>query len=150
MITVEDVRIFLCDYAPKNRLLGTIEWESEQIEKAIEYTISAYNEHLPHIQEYPINDSSKFPYRSLLLLGVTSWLLKSAGLGRIRNQLQFSTGGVTINDQAMADIYLQLGQAMAQEFDIKTMGIKKAENVKRGFGHIGSEYQYTSSRYYRG
>jgi hypothetical protein len=149
MVTTEDIRIFLCDYAPNNRLLDTVEWKDSQIENATSYTISAYNEHLPHIQEYPIDDPGKFPYRNLLLLGIAARLLKSAGLGRIRNKMQFSTGGVQIDDQAMADIYLQMGQAMAQEFDAKTMAIKKAENVKRCFGHVGSEYQQAAP-YYRG
>lgn len=147
MIAIDDIRLFLCDYAPNNRLLGTIEWTDPQIENAISYTISAYNECLPHIREYPIDDPDKFPYRNLLLLGVAARLLKSAGLGRIRNRLQFATDGVQIDDQAMADIYLQLGQAMAQEFEAKVMNLKKAENVASCFGHVSSEYQCTTAQH---
>lgn len=141
ILTEEEIRIFLSDYAELNRLLGKTEFNSLRIKTAVKFTIRRWNETLPLVGSVPEN-SQTFPFPNLLLTGVCSYLLLSESIHRNRNRLAYQSDGTTIDDQAMADVYLQMGQQLKQEFDNHAKHLKIARNIKNGFGQVASEYGF--------
>jgi len=138
-----EVRIFLQDFPEMNKLLQKEEFSSEQISSAIKLTVSEYNEMPPKTEFVP----EAFPYKYLLLLGIVIYLLRGVGLARSRNRLAHSTGNVSIDDQAMADVYLSSANSLKNEFIGKARDLKLADNVEKGFGNVSSEY--STGRYVR-
>jgi len=147
MFNQDDIRIFLQDYPEHNRLLNQAEFDPEMIRKGIENSISIFNTIPPPIMTMDPKRPEDFPYKDLLLIGTTSYLLLGMGLARYRNKMNWSTDGVTIDDQAMADVYLQMGNSMKQEFKDGVKQNKVAENYARGWGSTRSDY--SSLVYYR-
>lgn len=137
-----EVRIFLQDFPEMNKLLQKEEFSSEQISSATKLTVSEYNE-IPPKTDFV---SETFPYKYLLLLGVVIYLLRGVGLARSRNRLIHSTGNVSVDDQAMADVYLSAANSLKGEFIGKANQLKIADNVEKGFGNVSSEYK--TGRYY--
>jgi len=135
-ITVDDVRLFIKD-SPQSNYKGEAEFTTPQIERAIDFTISDFNSTPPLITGFTKND---FPYLSLLLLGVVSHLYKGAAIHQERNHLPASSGGVSVDDSAHANPYLQLANDLRAEYEQKKSMIKISLNMAQGWGGIGSEY----------
>jgi len=132
-LTIEEVKLFLQDQPEKNRLLHKEEFTPELITMAIEFTINRYNEMQPLVEYF---DIETFPYKMTLLYGVCAFLYKSAAMKKIRNRIVYSSGGTSIDDEAMADMYLKLSEMYNQEFMMEAKQNKIAENIKIGFSSV--------------
>lgn len=136
MLTPNDIRTYIKDRPEYNRLLDKEEFSQEQINLAMNLCVSEFNEVPPLTSFLPEN----FPFSNVMLVGVLAHLLRGAGLARTRNRLQYSTGGVSIDDEAAAPVYLELATALFSEYQSKSQRLKIYMNIASGWGYVPSEY----------
>lgn len=140
ILTSEEVRLFLQDREELNPLLLGIRFTPEMIEQAMINTVDYYNLMNPPLGTMYTLES--FPYRSLLLLGTASYLLRSGAINEAANQLTYSADGVQVNDKDKAQVFMSLGQNMQQEFKELAQQIKMNQNISQIYGVKHSEYIY--------
>jgi len=140
ILTSEEVRLFMQDREELNTLLLGIRFTPEMIEQAMINTVDYYNLMNPPLGVmYSLED---FPYRSLLLLGAASYLLRSGAINEAANQLSYAADGVQVNDKDKAQIFMSLAKDMQQEFKELGQQIKMNQNVAAIYGVKHSEYIY--------
>lgn len=131
-VTDMEIRIFLRDTDPAaNLLLDDYEFTPEEIRTAMNITVDKWNDTPPDIYRM---DYDRFPYRSILLLGVSSNLLAMAANSYRRNSLAINAGGTSVNDQDKAREYDQASMRLRDEY-LHAIRTKKRElNVGLGWG----------------
>lgn len=133
-LTDLDVRIWLRDNDPEaNTLIDDFEFTPEEIRTAMTLTVDYWNDQPPALRNY---DYDKFPWRSQLLEGTAGNLLYIAGHRYRRNALQYSAGGLTIQDQ---EKYQQYDQAAQRHFDAYKEWVtrnKRSINAEQGFATL--------------
>lgn len=135
------IRTILRDHPQLNRLTSGRETSDGEIRIATELAVSQYNGVPPLIGEATFGT---FPSLAYLALGTIGWVLQSSFLLRLRNNLQYSDGGVSIDTENVAG-YAQAAQNFYKAaYDAWIPEYKKAENLNRAFGHsptgVHSEY----------
>jgi hypothetical protein len=131
-MTEMEVRLFLGDTHPEaNILLDDFEFSSEEIRTAMNLAMDRWNDEPPDIYR---GDYDAFPYRSILLLGVSAYLLSMAAHKYRRNSIQINAGGTSVNDQAKAGEYDHAAANLRGEF-LQAVRKKKRElNCNLGWG----------------
>lgn len=140
ILTSEEVRLFMQDREELNTLLLGIRFTPEMIEQAMINTVDYYNLMNPPLGlMYSLEN---FPYRSLLLLGTASYLLRSGAINEAANQLSYAADGVQVNDKDKAQIFMSLAKDMQTEFKELGQQIKMNQNIASVYGVKHSEYIY--------
>lgn len=140
ILTSEEVRLFMQDREELNTLLLGIRFTPEMIEQAMINTVDYYNLMNPPLGiMYSLED---FPYRSLLLLGTASYLLRSGAINEAANQLTYAADGVQVNDKDKAQVFMSLAKDMQQDFKELGQQIKMNQNIASVYGVKHSEYIY--------
>lgn len=144
IITPDEIRIFMQDKPEMNPLLAGVRFDDKMIDRACVNVIDAFNTMLPpNGASYTVEN---FPYRYLLLMGVTGYLLKGAAINEASNNFTYAVDGVQINDKDKAQIFSSLGKEFWDEFKQTAKDIKIAQNVGSCFGTTYSEYSYNPQR----
>lgn len=132
-MTEMEVRIFLRDTDPEaNLLIDDFEYRPEEIRTAMNFAMDRWNDTPPDIYRM---DYDRFPYRSIFLLGVASYLLSIAAHRYRRNSLAINAGGTSVNDQDKAGQYDQAADRLRAEF-LQMVRTKKRElNANMGWGY---------------
>ena len=140
IVTNEEVRLFLQDRAELNPLTLGIRFTPEMIDQAMINTVDYYNlMNPPTGMMYTVES---FPYRSILLLGTSAYLLRSGAINEAANQLSYVADGVQVNDKDKAQIFMSLAQNLQQDFKELAQQIKMNQNVAQIYGTKHSEYIY--------
>ena len=131
-MTDMEVRIFLRDTDPSaNLLIDDYEFSPEEIRTAMNLAMDRWNDTPPDIYRM---DYDHFPYRSILLLGVSANLLTMAANRYRRNSLAINAGGTSVNDQDKSREYDAAAARLAGEF-MQAIRTKKRElNSHLGWG----------------
>lgn len=137
ILTEKDVRLFLMDKPELNPLLRGVRWTPEEIEAAMFYAVSFFNESMPATVAYTIES---FPFKFALLSGTVGHLLRSAAINEASNNITYSLDGVQVNDKDKAAIFTQMGNQYWDEFKLAVKEIKISQNVSAAFGSRGSEF----------
>jgi hypothetical protein len=139
IITEKELRIWAMDKPEMNTLIDGVKFDSEAIEQAQIYTVDYFNMLPPPIgKAFTVED---FPSRALMLMGVWGHLLKGAAIGETMNELNYSAGGVQVEDRSHGHSFAQLGSAYWQEFVEMAKNVKISYNIEQVFGNIPSEYR---------
>lgn len=133
-MTDMEVRIFLRDSVPEaNLLIDDYEFTPEEIRTAMNMAVDKWNDTPPDICRM---DYDHFPYRSILILGVSSILLSMAAHRYRRNSLAINAGGTSVNDQDKAREYDAAADRLRAEF-MQSIRMKKREiNTDLGWGWV--------------
>jgi hypothetical protein len=83
-----------------------------------------------------------FPFRGLLMLGASGYLLRSAAINEASNQFTYASDGVQINDKDKAQIFLSIGNSLWEEFKQLAQNIRVSHNLAQVYGTKHSEYIY--------
>jgi hypothetical protein len=140
ILTSEEIRLFLQDRSELNTLILGIRFTPEMIEQAMINTVDYYNLMNPPVGRMYTIES--FPYRSLLLLGAASYLLRSASINEAANQLSYSADGIQVADKDKAQVFASLSQNLQQDFKELAQQIKMNHNISQVYGVKHSEYIY--------
>jgi hypothetical protein len=140
ILTGEEVRLFLQDREELNPLILGVRFTPAMIEQAMINTVDYFNLMNPPLGVMYTLES--FPYRSLLLLGTASYLLRSGAINEAANQLSYAADGVQVNDKDKAQIFMSLSQNLQQDFKELGQQIKMNHNISQIYGVKHSEYIY--------
>ena len=133
-LTDLDVRIWLRDNDPEaNKLLDDYEFTPEEIRTAMTLTVDFWNDHPPYIRSY---DYDKFPFRSQLLTGTAANLLFMAAHRFRRDALQYSAGGLTVQDQEKYQQYDTAGGNLWAQYKDWVIWNKRSINAENGFATL--------------
>lgn len=143
VVTKDQVRMFMRDRADNNILLDDIQFTDNELNLALEMTVSAFNCVTPQTNFAP----QSFPthLRYLLLIGTTRFLLMSESFMQARNQTTVQDGDIApIGISDKASLYAQMAQNLKSEWDALTRGIKTQQNLESAYGTLSSGYRNTS------
>jgi hypothetical protein len=143
-LTFSEVRLAMRDAcAQGNFLLDDLEYDDAEVSVCIRRAVDEFNEtYVPGTNYTP----STFPWRHSWLNAVCAYLLRMAAVRYARNQLEYSAGGVSVNDQNKAQPYLMLSDLMLKEWREFILRKKLELNMKRGWGSQLSSYSYQRYR----
>ena len=133
------LRMFLNDTAELNRLIRQEESNTDKLDLAIRLTIDDYNITPPLLDLVTI---TTYPSIYLLIHGAAIQTLKSAGILQSRNQLEYSSGGITVRTFDKTQLYQSWILQFYQDYERKKIELKRFFNIENSWpGGIHSEYQ---------
>jgi len=135
LLTVQEVREFISDYAPNNYLIDGEEMSDTYIALCMTLGVDSYNSFPPRSGLGIQN----FPSKSVLLWG-TLWhmyLGKAALLAR--NHMSYSDGGLQIPIEERMQLYQSLAGQYEASFKSSAMDLKKHLNMESGWGYVSSD-----------
>ena len=135
-LSIAEVRLALRDETPDtNFLLDDVEFTDKEIAYCICRPVDLWNETPPQLSGYSYTYAT-FPFRYHWTQAAIGELLKLAGRHQVRNDLDYSAGGVSVKDDAKWKTYLELGARKVAEFK-DWMVLKKSElNFSLGWGAV--------------
>jgi hypothetical protein len=138
IITDKDVRTFLMDKPELNPLLGGVRWTAEDIDHAAINAIDYFNSSAPFTgNSYTVET---FPFRYLLLTGITGHLLRGAAINEASNQFTYAVDGVQVQDKDKAELFMRLGNQFWAEFQEQCRLLKINQAAAQIYGTVGSEF----------
>lgn len=138
ILTEKSIRTFLFDRPELNPLLQGVKFDTNDIDEAIINVIDEFNMMSPPTTySYKVEN---FPYRSLLLKGVTGHLLRGAAVNEAINQFDYAADGIQVNDKNKSGVFTQLGKDFWEEFKAAAQQVKVNQNINACYGIINSEY----------
>jgi biotin carboxylase len=140
IVSVDQVRMFLRDFANKNILLDNVQFTQDEVNLAVEMATSAFNAVTPQTSLVPASWPQHLQY--VLLLGTARFLMMSESFLQIRNQATYQDGEIApigIDDKQAA--YSQLAQLLKAEWDELVRGIKTQNNMESAYNDLGSGYR---------
>jgi len=142
-MSLTELRMYLRDSSPEeNLLIDGYNYSDEEILLAMKLTIQKFND-MPPRENFPVFNSATFPFRSLLLDGMLGQLFFMVSEYHRKNNLQYSAGGVSINDKNKEPNYLQAANMHWQEFLRNAKAEKVKLNMDLNWDIIPSAYAYT-------
>lgn len=133
VLTTEELRDFIRDQAELNTLICQRETEDPGLNAAIEDAIDDWNNTPPLIDCYT---AESFPAKSLLKIGATIFVLRSAGIGKSRNHLTYSDGGLSIEKDEKTQLYQSWIDRFEPVWEGRKADLKKAKNLSNCWGGI--------------
>lgn len=132
------LRLFLNDTPELNRLIRTYESTDEKLDLALRLAIDDYNVTPPLLGTAGV---ANFPSLSLLIYGAAIQVLRSAGLLQSRNELAYSSGGVSVRIFDKTQLYQSWIAQFVAEYERKKQNFKISLNIDQAMAAgISSEY----------
>lgn len=132
------LRLFLNDTPELNRLIRREESTDEKLDLALALAIDDYAITPPVLGSYTI---ANFPSLYLLIYGGAIQALRSAGLLQSRNELVYSSGGVSVRIFDKTQLYQSWIVQFVADYERKKQNLKVAQNIENSMGSgVSSEY----------
>jgi hypothetical protein len=138
----ERLRRYVRDYANLNRLFRAQEHSTDDLDLALDLTIDDFNSEMPPLGNWTI---SNFPSLWLLMHGGAIHLLESAGFLQARNELPYSSGGVSVRTFSHGPEYRAWIQKFEGRYYSKMKSYKMGLNLTQGWGGVPSVYRNIGS-----
>lgn len=134
-VTCMDVRLAIMDMsASANELLGDLEFSDAQILHAVQRCIDQWEEMPPDLTVH--YNATNFPWPESLVTGVVGVLLMEKAYQFMRNKMNYSAGGFTLDQNDKGGTYIQLAQAATMEWKNFINTRKGSLNAEEAFGFI--------------
>lgn len=138
--TIAEVRLHLRDSAAaESYLLDGLAFDDAEIALAITRPIDYWNEVPPPTTRYT---TENFPHRYHWLEAIAGQLFLMAEESYRRNQLEYSAGGISIDDMNKEKNYGQAAQVRNAAWREFVRQRKASDNIAEGFGELGSPYYH--------
>lgn len=132
------LRLFLNDTPELNRLIRREESTDEKLDLAMDLATDDYNITPPMLG---VSSLSNFPSLYLLIYGSTIQVLRSAGILQSRNELAYSSGGVSVRIFDKTQLYQSWINQFIAEYERKKQNFKISTNINNAMaGGVASEY----------
>jgi len=143
------IRLYLRDFPELNRLISGEETSDRMIAWAVVDALDDFNSTPPFIGSYGLNG---FPSTSLLREGAVIRVLESVGLLQMRNQMNYSDGGITVSISDKSQFLMQWISMLRASYEQKKQRMKSSLNVELAFEGSGvfSEYFVINGVYFSG
>jgi len=140
------LRLFLNDTPELNRLILREESDAAKLDLALRLAIDDYNITAPILT--PVNIAN-FPSLWLLLYGAAIQTLRSNGLLQSRNELVYSSGGVSVRIFDKTQLYQSWIAQFFAEYEMKKKHFKISMNVTDAMlAQVGVHSEYESLAHY--
>lgn len=137
VISPDEVREFIADYAENNHLLDGEEFSDTRISLATELAISEYNM-IP-----PIGASDVYSFlqygKAILMCGILWKLFSGQAALLARNHMSYSDGGISLPIEERMQLYTALAETFRSEFMSAAPQVKKQLNIQAGWGEVRSD-----------
>jgi len=134
VVSIPEIRLALGDTEVNEvSLLDTFEFTDTEIAFAIRRVVDHWNQTPPPVSVYSYDN---FPFRYWWIQGTMIELLRLAAKRYARNRLQYSAGGVNIDDQNKAADYLSIADGMKKEYDDWFTKAKVGQNMARAWSSM--------------
>lgn len=134
VVTPQDVRLALMDYADFNRPLYQEILSDEKLWKCIDWAVAHFNETPPVLStKYTV---SNFPKRKLLLDLAVVEALNMTALYELRGEMQYSDGGIQSSVFYKSPQFTSLRQELQQRTSQELVAAKRALNINSFYGHL--------------
>lgn len=147
---VQQVRLFLRDFAALNRLVAGEESSDRMIGWAVLDAISRFNG-TPHFTQLSIEDLLSMNQQNLLTRMTTESLLESVGLLQTRNHINYSNGGINVGVNDKTPLIMNWLQLFKSTTEQRLSQTKVAINIGYILGPsnrgVPSEYFAVNSTY---
>lgn len=135
ILSIDEVREYVSDYAPNNYLIDGEEFTNTFISLCISLGIDSYNNMTPRSSYQETN----FPSKSILLLA-TCWQMYLAKATLLaRNTMQYSDGGLQIPVEERSELYMGLANNFRAQFREAAAALKIQMNMESGWGEVRSD-----------
>lgn len=131
VLSVGELRDFIRDDENLNTLIGQKETEDTGLVNAIGDAIDDWNSTPPLIDSYTTDD---FPSKSILKIGATIFVLRSAGIGKSRNHLTYSDGGLSIEKDEKTQLYQSWHDRFEPVWEKRKADYKMQKNLGNCWG----------------
>ena len=138
MLSIAEIRMTMRDTDPEgNFLIDELDFKTNEIALMVRRCVDYWNEQPPPVARYkPTN----FPFRYHLSIAVVAELHKMAAIHKMRGDLPYQAGGLTIQDTIKWQQYRQLGVEMWDRW-VDWVKHKKYEiNIEGGYVQLRSGY----------
>lgn len=140
------LRLFLNDTPELNRLIRRQESNDAKLDLAIRLAIDDYNITAPPLAAVSVAD---FPSIWLLIYGSTIQVLRSNGLLHSRNELVYSSGGVSVRIFDKTQLYQSWIAQFFTDYETKKKHFKISRNVTSAMlAGLGVHSEYDNLAYY--
>ena len=133
------IRLYLRDFPELNRLISGEETSDRMIAWAVVDALDDFNSTPPFIGSYGLKN---FPSVSLLREGAVIRILESVGLLQLRNQMNYSDGGITVSVSDKAQFLMSWINMLRGSYEQKKTRIKSSMNVELAFEGSGVHSEY--------
>lgn len=135
MLSIAEIRMTMRDSDPEaNLLLDALEFNDNEIALMIRRCVDHWNETPPPVGRFT---AANFPFRYHLALAVVAQLYRTAAVHKLRNDLPYNAGGLTVQDTAKWQQYKQLGDTMWQEWAQWVRHMKYQRNISGAYAQLG-------------
>ena len=136
ILSLEEVREYVSDYAPNNYLIEGEEFTDTFISLCISLAIDNFNAMTPLSKL----SESTFPSKSVLLYGTCWQMFQGKAALLARNTMQYSDGGVTVPIEERSELYAGIAGQFRAQFEEAALKMKIQMNIENGWGFtIGDE-----------
>jgi len=139
------LRLFLNDTPELNRLIRREESNDTKLDLALDLAIDNYNVTAPLLQSHTV---SNFPSLYLLIYGASIHVLRSAGLLQSRNELAYSSGGVSVRIFDKTQLYQSWIAQFVAEYERTKTNFKIATNINSALSGAGVASEYSILNYF--
>ncbi len=130
-LTIPEIRLEMSDMEIDDvSLLDDLEFKDVEILHAIRSVVDLWNETPPDVDSYT---AKSFPFRHHWIKGTVAKLYSIAAKKYLRNELEYSAGGIAINDKRKYDQYGAISREMMTEFMDWMVREKRRQNWDRGW-----------------
>jgi hypothetical protein len=141
--SIAEVRLHLRDSSPgESYLLEHVMFDDAEIALAIARPVMYWNEVPPPLDA--TYNTQNFPFRYHWLEGICANLFFMVAEQYRRNQLSYSAGGMSVDDQNKEGSYERAGQARWQAYREWVRATKASINLESCYGEVTSAYKYSA------
>jgi hypothetical protein len=141
--SIAEVRLHLRDSSPaESYLLEHVMFDDAEIALAITRPVMYWNEVPPPLDA--TYNTQNFPFRYHWLEGICANLFFMVAEQYRRNQLSYSAGGMSVDDQNKESSYERAGQMRWQAYREWVRATKASINLESCYGEVTSAYKYSA------
>jgi len=134
----EYMTVFMKDQPILNRLLMRAEFTKTEIDLAVNLTIDDYNTTPPLLTAVTILN---FPSLMFMVHGCAIQLLIMGGILQSRNELNYSSGGISVKTSDKTQLYQSWLNLLARGYENKKKEFKISVNIEGAYGSgVMSQY----------
>ena len=143
---VSHLRQYLRDFPELNRLIDGQETSDRMLAWAVIDALDDFNNTPPFIGNHTVGS---FPYKSLLLRGAVIAVLESVTMLQMRNQMQYSDGGITVSVSDKGPLLMQWISMLQGSYERKKVQYKMSRNIESAMTGEGimSDYYFLGGYY---
>ncbi len=140
-LSIAEIRMSMRDVDPQSTfLIDELDFKTNEIALMIRRCVDYWNETPPPVG---IFKATNFPYRFHLSIGVIGQLHRRASIAKMRNNLDYAAGGITVADTIKWKQYAELGDKFWDQWTQWVKDKKYQINIEGGFGQLNSGYWRT-------